>query len=77
MEQVQVQQEITLTAFDRCDSCGAQAYVHVIGVTGDLMFCGHHYENIMNSPTGYDSMMKFAYQFVDERFRLEENRLKD
>jgi hypothetical protein len=77
MEQVQVRQEATLTALDRCDSCGAQAYIHVIGVTGDLMFCGHHYEKIMNSPTGYDSMMKFAYQFVDERFRLEENRLKD
>lgn len=77
MQQVQEQQEITLTARDRCDVCQAQAYIHVIGVTGDLMFCGHHYENIMSSPTGYENMMKFGYQFIDERFKLIENRLKD
>ena len=32
----------TLTAHDRCDRCGAQAYVKVcFTVTSDLMFCGH------------------------------------
>lgn len=66
----------TLTALDRCDSCGAQAYVHVSGVTGDLMFCAHHYNHIVDNAVGYDKMMKFAYQVVDERDRLIENRLK-
>lgn len=66
----------TLTANDRCDSCGAQAYVKVTGVTGSLMFCSHHYNKIMDNAVGYEKMMKFAYEFVDERERLEENRLK-
>ncbi len=32
----------TLTAFDRCDSCGAQAYIRVTLASGDLLFCAHH-----------------------------------
>jgi hypothetical protein len=33
-----------LTLQDRCDSCGAQAFVAVTMATGsDLLFCGHHY----------------------------------
>ena len=32
-----------LTAADRCDRCGAQAYVRATLVTGgELLFCGHH-----------------------------------
>jgi hypothetical protein len=31
-----------LSALDRCDSCGAQAYVRVTMSTGDLFFCAHH-----------------------------------
>ena len=32
-----------LTAADRCDSCGAQAYVRAtLPGGGDLLFCGHH-----------------------------------
>lgn len=63
--------EYVLTANDRCDSCSAQAYVQVTGVTGDLLFCGHHYNKIMDNPIGYDKMMKFMYKVVDERHRLE------
>jgi hypothetical protein len=33
-----------LTALDRCDRCGAQAYVRVIlAAGGELLFCGHHF----------------------------------
>ncbi|UNX53393.1 hypothetical protein MF406_10275 [Georgenia sp. TF02-10] len=32
----------TLTAQDRCDACGAQAYVRVELETGELLFCAHH-----------------------------------
>lgn len=32
----------TLTALDRCDSCGAQAYVRVTLESGELLFCAHH-----------------------------------
>jgi len=31
-----------LTALDRCDLCGAQAYVRATMATGDLLFCAHH-----------------------------------
>ena len=64
-----------LLVSDRCDTCGSQAYVKVTGVTGDLMFCSHHYGKIMDNAVGYDKMMKFAYEIVDERERLVENRL--
>lgn len=29
--------------FDRCDRCGAQAFVEVTLEAGVLMFCGHHF----------------------------------
>ena len=33
----------TLTAADRCDRCGAQAYVRARLTTGgELLFCAHH-----------------------------------
>ena len=31
-----------LTAADRCDRCGAQAYMRVEMVAGELLFCAHH-----------------------------------
>ena len=31
-----------LSAADRCDICGAQAYVRVELATGELLFCAHH-----------------------------------
>lgn len=31
-----------LKASDRCDSCGAQAYIRVVLPEGELLFCGHH-----------------------------------
>jgi hypothetical protein len=60
----------TLTPQDRCDSCGAQAYVRVTGVTGSLDFCGHHYK------VNEDSLFKFSFETIDERDKLIENRLQ-
>jgi hypothetical protein len=32
-----------LTAIDRCDRCGARAYVRVVlPAGGELLFCAHH-----------------------------------
>ena len=71
------EKEWLLNASDRCDSgCNAQAYVWAKGLDGDLLFCAHHYEEIMANSVGYDRMMKFAIEVVDERERLIENRLK-
>lgn len=65
--------EWTLTAADRCDerNCGAQAYVLVKGVSGELTFCSHHYEEASG-----EKLSAFAFEVVDERERLIENRLK-
>lgn len=32
----------SFTATERCDRCGAQAFVRAVLVTGDLLFCAHH-----------------------------------
>ena len=61
--------EWTLTGLDRCDVCDAQAYVHVKGVSGELMFCGHHF-NKANS----NKLQAFAFEIIDERERLIENK---
>jgi hypothetical protein len=58
-----------LTALDRCDRCDAQAYVSAIGVSGELLFCGHHYKKIE------DSIKEWAFEINDERDKLNENRL--
>ena len=64
--------EWVLTASDRCDTkdCSAQAYVKTTGVSGDLLFCGHHYDKVMAIPDGYNSMMSFMISVVDEREKL-------
>lgn len=63
--------EWTLTANDRCDGkeCGAQAYVLVRGISGELMFCAHHF-----SKANGDKLQSFAFDIIDERDRLIENR---
>lgn len=67
-------QEAQLTTFDRCDSCSSQAYIRIKGSTGELYFCGHHYDKIMNDPDAYTKMMSFMLEVLDERWRLEENK---
>jgi hypothetical protein len=58
-----------LTATDRCDRCGAQAYVRVVlSGGGDLMFCAHHgrqYE---------DKLREIAQEFHDETAKLSETK---
>lgn len=31
-----------LSGLDRCDSCGAQAYIRATMESGTLLFCAHH-----------------------------------
>jgi hypothetical protein len=56
-----------LNGSDRCDGCGSQAYVWVKGVSGELLFCGHHYTKIMNNEKGKESLTSFAFEVIDER----------
>lgn len=60
----------TLSPLDRCDSCAAEALVQVTGISGDLLFCGHHYNKIMDNTKGYKKMMSFALTILDERQKL-------
>jgi hypothetical protein len=60
----------TLSPLDRCDSCAAEALVQVTGISGDLLFCGHHYNKIMDNAEGYKKMMSFALTILDERTKL-------
>jgi len=59
-----------LSSIDRCDQCSAEALVLVKGVTGQLMFCGHHYK------INEEALSKFAYETIDERDKLIENKSK-
>lgn len=56
----------SLSATDRCDRCGAQAYVRVVLTAGtDLLFCGHHWS------THESALRERAVEIVDELHRLE------
>lgn len=56
-----------LSGLDRCDSCGAQAYVRVRLQSGELFFCGHHAGQVRAAlePT--------ALEWLDETDRLVAN----
>jgi hypothetical protein len=66
----QEEQVWLLDATDRCDRCAAQAYVKVIGKSGELLFCSHHYNSVVDNAVGYDKIMKFMVEIIDERARL-------
>lgn len=50
-----------LTAADRCDQCGARAWVRVTMTAGDLHFCAHHASKHM------DALNAQALEILDER----------
>jgi hypothetical protein len=55
----------TLTAVDRCDRCGARAYVRVLLPSGlELLFCAHHNRQYASALT------KIAVVIHDETDRL-------
>jgi len=67
----QIDKKWTLNTSHRCDVCGSQAYVQTFGVAGDLLFCVHHYDNIMRNEKAQKAMTQFAFQVVDEREQLD------
>ena len=58
----------TLTAADRCDRCGAQAYVRVVleSSGGELQFCAHHARAVEGT------LRPLASHWQDESGRLTE-----
>ncbi len=59
-----IAQDRELTALDRCDSCGAQAYVRVTMASGELLFCAHHAARFK------DKLAESALAWHDESGRL-------
>jgi len=54
-----------LSALDRCDRCGAQAYLRVeLAGGGDLLFCAHH------ARQHGDKLREIAVKVHDETDRL-------
>ena len=54
-----------LTAADRCDRCGAQAYLRVeLQTGGELLFCAHH------AREHGDKLKKIAVTVIDETHKL-------
>jgi len=41
-EVAQQPETVALTPSDRCDVCGAQAFIRAVLASGDLVFCAHH-----------------------------------
>lgn len=57
----------SLSATDRCDRCGAQAYVRVVLDGGsDLLFCSHHWN------AHSEKLRPVALEIVDETHKLSE-----
>jgi hypothetical protein len=56
--------EPQLTAADRCDSCGAQAYIRVTVNNGELLFCAHH------GKKHQEKLSAIAHTWHDETARL-------
>jgi len=61
---VQSAEQHSLTAADRCDACGAQAYVRVTLSTGELLFCAHH------AAENREKLQPIALTWQDETERL-------
>ena len=54
-----------LTAADRCDRCGAQAYLRVTMPSGgELLFCAHH------ARAHQDKLQQVALKIKDETNRV-------
>jgi hypothetical protein len=58
-------EDAALTAADRCDRCGAQAYMRVTLASGfDLLFCAHH------GKEHADKLRQVALKIHDESARI-------
>ena len=66
MTLTQEKSERILNLQDRCDSCGAQAFVLVKLISGELTFCGHHYAN------NQEKLNSQSYDIIDERHYINE-----
>lgn len=53
-----------LTALDRCDSCGAKAWVRAVFGDTELLFCAHH------ASTHIEALVESGAYVQDDRTQL-------
>jgi len=63
-----------LTVHDRCDQCPSQAYVLVVGLSGELTFCAHHFTKIEKDAAAYHKLQSFSYVVSDQRDKISTER---
>lgn len=60
------QKKNLLTAQDRCDRCGAQAYVITFkNGFSNLLFCSHHFNSVK------ENLFKQGFSAIDQSFMLQ------
>lgn len=59
--------EYRLNAADRCDACGAQAYIAAVVNGSELLFCAHH------AKKHHEKLSSIATNWHDETSRLFED----
>ena len=60
-------ESVPLNALDRCDRCGAQAYVRAVLLNGgELLFCAHHGKEYA------EKLKSVAATIIDESEKLVE-----
>lgn len=59
--------EFRLTAMDRCDACGAQAYIEATVNGSELLYCAHHGRKFE------EKLRAIATNWHDETARLHED----
>ena len=59
--------QYVLTNEDRCDRCAAQALYMCKGITGELLFCRHHFKE------NEQSLNNWAYEIIDESQKILDN----
>ncbi len=61
-------ESVPLNALDRCDRCGAQAYVRATLLSGgELIFCAHHGKEYA------EKLKEVSFRIHDESEKLFEN----
>lgn len=58
--------ERAINIADRCDRCGAQAFVLAKLVAGELYFCGHHFAKHEKD------IREASFEIIDERNYINE-----
>jgi hypothetical protein len=58
--------EYRLTAMDRCDACGAQAYIAAVVGGSELLYCAHHGRKFE------EKLRSVATSWHDETARLDQ-----